>query len=158
MLVERYARADSDTRAAIYAFYLSHTGGINNWDLVDLSAPYIVGRHLLDRPRADLYRLADSPVLWEQRIAVVATLMLIRHGQYADTLALAERLLHHPHDLMHKAVGWTLREVGKRDKPQLVAFLARHAAHMPRTALRYAVERLPEDERRAFMKMGRGRR
>ena len=157
MLVERYARADSDTRAAIYAFYLSHTGGINNWDLVDLSAPYIVGRHLLDRPRADLYRLADSLVLWEQRIAVVATLMLIRHGQYADTLALAERLLHHPHDLMHKAVGWTLREVGKRDKPQLVAFLARHAAHMPRTALRYALERLPEDERRAFMKMGRGR-
>lgn len=155
MLVERFKKSGEAEREEIYRFYLTHTARINNWDLVDLSAPYIVGEYLKDKPRADLYRLADSPVLWEQRIAVVATLTLIRAGEYADTLALAEQLLHHPHDLMHKAVGWTLREVGKRDKALLVRFLNRHAASMPRTMLRYAIEKFPEDERRAFLAMGK---
>lgn len=151
MLVERFKKSDGAARRAIYDFYLAHTVGINNWDLVDLSAPYIVGEYLKDKPREDLYRLAGSSLLWEQRIAVVATHAFIRGGDFADTLALAERLLGHRHDLMHKAVGWMLREVGKRDKAVLVAFLDRHAAVMPRTMLRYAIEKFPDDERKHFM-------
>ena len=151
ILVERFKKSGGAARKAIYEFYLVHTARINNWDLVDLSAPYIVGEYLADQPREDLYRLADSDLLWEQRIAVVATHALIRRNEYADTLALAERLLGHRHDLMHKAVGWMLREVGKRDKAALVNFLDKHAKAMPRTMLRYAIEKFPEDERRKIM-------
>lgn len=152
MLVERFKKSDEATRKVIYDFYLSHTDRINNWDLVDLSAPYIVGEYLADKSREDLYRLADSTLLWEQRIAVVATHALIRRGDCGDTMALAERLLGHRHDLMHKAVGWMLREAGKRDKDVLVAFLEKHAGKMPRTMLRYAIEKFPDDERKEFMK------
>ena len=152
MLVERFKKSDEKGRKAIYDFYLSQTSRINNWDLVDLSAPGIVGEHLKDKPRSDLYRLADSPLLWDRRIAVVSTFTLIRNNDFIDILALSERLLHQEHDLMRKAVGWMLREVGKRDRDLLVQFLEKHCQTMPRTMLRYAIEKFPEEERRYFMR------
>lgn len=152
MLVERFKKSDEKERKRIYDFYLSQTARVNNWDLVDLSTPYIVGEYLKERSREDLYRLAGSTLLWEQRIAVVATYTLIKNNDFIDILALAERLLHHPHDLMRKAVGWMLREMGKRDKDLLVQFLEKHGRVMPRTMLRYAIEKFPEEERQAFMK------
>lgn len=145
MLVQKYKHSKDE----VVSFYLNHTKGINNWDLVDLSAPYILGDYLVDKTdRSVLYRLSDSSGLWEQRIAVVSTLMLIRHNQFDDTIRLAEKLLTARHDLMHKAVGWMLREVGKRDEGLLVEFLERHHTQMPRTMVRYAVERLPKERRR----------
>lgn len=152
MLVERFKKSDEKGKKEIYDFYLSQTGRINNWDLVDLSAPGIVGEYLKDKPRKDLYRLADSPLLWDQRIAVVSTYTLIKNGDFIDILALSERLLHHKHDLMQKAVGWMLREMGKRDKDLLVQFLEKYCRTMPRTMLRYAIEKFPEEERKEFMK------
>ncbi|MDR0961382.1 MAG: DNA alkylation repair protein [Mediterranea sp.] len=151
MLVERYKKSDEKRKTEIVEFYLTQTRHVNNWDLVDLSAPYILGEYLKDKPRDVLYRLADSSLLWEQRIAVVATLPLIKSDDFTDILTLSERLLHHRHDLMHKAVGWMLREVGKRNKAVLVSFLNRHATTMPRTTLRYAIEKFPDEERRTFM-------
>lgn len=152
MLVERFKKSGEKERKLIYDFYLSQTARINNWDLVDLSAPGIVGEYLKDKSRDDLYRLADGVLLWEQRIAVVSTYTLIKNGDFTDILALSERLLHHPHDLMRKAVGWMLREMGKRDKDLLVQFLEKHSKVMPRTMLRYAIEKFPEEERKEFMK------
>ena len=152
MLVERFKKSGEKERKLIYHFYLSQTARINNWDLVDLSAPGIVGEYLKDKSRDDLYRLADGVLLWEQRIAVVSTYTLIKNGDFTDILALSERLLHHPHDLMRKAVGWMLREMGKRDKDLLVQFLEKHSKVMPRTMLRYAIEKFPEEERKEFMK------
>lgn len=152
MLVERFKKSDEKGRKLIYDFYLSQTARINNWDLVDLSAPGIVGEYLKDKSREDLYRLADSKQLWDQRIAVVSTYTLIKNGDFIDILALAERLLHHPHDLMRKAVGWMLREMGKRDRDLLVQFLEKYCKVMPRTMLRYAIEKFPEEERKEFMK------
>lgn len=139
-------------RRNYYQFYLRHTGKINNWDLVDLSAPTIVGEYLVDHNREILYQLADSSLLWDQRIAVVSTYTLIKNGDFIDILALSERLLHHKHDLMQKAVGWMLREMGKRDKDLLVQFLEKYCRTMPRTMLRYAIEKFPEEERKEFMK------
>lgn len=138
-----------------FRFYLAHTDRINNWDLVDLSAPGIVGRYILDNPRERevIYSLADSQSLWEQRIAVVSTLALIREGQFDDTYALAVKLMSHPHDLMHKAVGWMLREAGKRDQPRLELFLDEYAPSMPRTALRYSIEKFPEPLRQHYLRM-----
>lgn len=152
VLVERFKKSDEKERKAIYDFYLSQTSRINNWDLVDLSAPGIVGEYLKDKSREDLYRLAESSLLWDQRIAVVATYTLIKNHDFIDILALSERLLRHEHDLMRKAVGWMLREMGKRDKDLLVQFLEKHCKTMPRTMLRYAIEKFPEEERREFMK------
>lgn len=152
MLVERFKKSGEKERKMIYDFYLMQTARINNWDLVDLSAPYIVGEYLKDKPREDLYRLADSTLLWDQRIAVVATITLIRNGDFIDILRLAELLLHHPHDLMQKAVGWMLREMGKRDKELLLQFLDQYARDMPRTMLRYSIEKLTEEERKHYMK------
>ena len=151
ILVEQFKKGDDCQRKVIYDFYLAHTDRINNWDLVDLTAPAIVGEYLVHQPRTDLYTLADSTWLWNQRIAVVATLALIRKGDFTDILALAERLLTHRHDLMHKAVGWMLREMGKRNKDLLLQFLEKHSTVMPRTMLRYSIEKLPEAERRYFM-------
>lgn len=148
LLIRRYRSGD---RQNCYDFYLAHTQRINNWDLVDVSAPHIVGDYLLTLPRDALYRLVESDTLWDRRIAIVATLQLIRARQFADTLALAERLLNDRHDLMHKAVGWMLREVGKRDLPALETFLQTHYRTMPRTMLRYAIERLPESRRQAYL-------
>ena len=157
-LVRAYARGDAAARARIFDFYLSRTARINNWDLVDASAPGIVGRQLPPGGgRRVLGRLAAALALWDRRIAMVATLEHIRRGDCANTYWLAERLLDDPEDLMHKATGWMLREAGKRDAAALRGFLARHAARMPRTMLRYAIERLPAAERRQWRARRGGR-
>lgn len=153
MLVERFRKSSEEEQTRIYRFYLSQTARINNWDLVDLSAPYIVGEYLKDKPREDLYRLAASTLLWDQRIAVVATITFIRNYDFIDILTLAEKLLHHEHDLMRKAIGWMLREMGKRDRELLVQFLEKYASVMPRTMLRYSIEKFPEEERQYFMQL-----
>lgn len=151
MLVERFRKSDETGRKAIFDFYLTQTARINNWDLVDLSAPYIVGEYLKDKPRDVLRRLAADPLLWNQRIAVVATMPLIKDGDFTDILTLVPHFFHTPHDLMRKACGWMLREVGKKDKAVLVRFLKEHCQEMPRTMLRYAIEKFADDERRRFM-------
>ncbi|MDD3886087.1 MAG: DNA alkylation repair protein [Victivallaceae bacterium] len=151
VLIRHYDRGDETAQEAIFDFYLGHTKYINNWDLVDISAPNIVGAHLLDNDRCILRKLAAADSLWEQRIAVVSTLALIRRGEFTDTLQLVETLLDHPHDLMHKACGWMLREVGKRNRDILTAFLMKHKSAMPRTMLRYAIEHYPEVQRKAFL-------
>ena len=156
ILVRRFERGRDDDRARLFEFYLRQTGRINNWDLVDLSAPKIVGAWLLDRPKAPLRRLARSANLWERRIAVLATFAEIAAGRADTALDLAERLLADPHDLMHKAVGWMLREVGQRcSRRELESFLDAHAAVMPRTMLRYAIEKLPAAERGHYLSLGR---
>ena len=133
-------------------FYLSHTEFINNWDLVDLSCYPLLGEWLLDKNRSLLYNLARSgKTLWEQRIGIVSTMTFIRHGQLEDTFSIADILLHHPHDLIHKAVGWLLRGAGKRDKAALEAFLLPRYQTMPRTMLRYAIEKFPEEEREHWL-------
>ena len=141
------------SQRACVDFYLGHTAFINNWDLVDLSCYPLLGVWLLDKDRRLLYDLArEGRTLWEQRIGIVSTMTFIRYGQLEDTFAIADILLHHPHDLIHKAVGWLLREAGKRDKDALVSFLQPRAATMPRTMLRYAIERFPEEERRSYLR------
>jgi len=152
LLVDRYRRSDEAGREGIFAIYCSHTERINNWDLVDLSAPNIAGTHLLKRDRTLLYRFAASPLIWERRIAVVSTFQFIRQGELRDTLRLSALLLHDPEELIHKAVGWMLREVGKRDRAVLEEFLAGHYRAMPRVMLRYAIERFPEELRQAYLK------
>ncbi len=152
IMVAQYDQGSEPLREEIFNRYLQSTHRVNNWDLVDLSAPLIVGAHLLNRDRAILHTLAASPLLWEQRIAIIATLTFIRNHDFTDTLKLAESLFTHKHDLMHKATGWMLREVGKRHRSTLTAFLNEHKSIMPRTALRYAIEHYPESERQAFMK------
>ena len=148
ILIEKYKK---EAEVAV-SFYLSHMKGINNWDLVDLSAPYILGSFLVgSKDRKILYQLAGSTNMWERRIAVVSTLMLIRHGQFNDTIRLAELLLDSRHDLMQKSIGWMLREVGKRDQDILVGFLEKHRRQMPRTMLRYAIEKFPMEQRKHFM-------
>ena len=155
-LVRAYARGDAAARAAVFDFYLAHSARINNWDLVDVSAPGIVGRHLPPGGgRRVLGRLAASATLWNRRIAMVSTLEPIRQGRLENTFWLAERLLDDPEDLMHKAMGWMLREAGKRDEQALLAFLDAHAARMPRTALRYALERIAPEKRRKWMDLSR---
>jgi 3-methyladenine DNA glycosylase AlkD len=155
LLVDNFKRGDDTCRREVFEYYLSHTKSINNWDLVDLSAPYIVGSYLVDRPVEDrqiLYRLANSYNLWEKRIAVVSTIAFIRNNNYEDILHLAELLMQHPHDLMHKAIGWMLREVGKRNETVLRSFLDNHVLQMPRTMLRYAIEKFDEKERQYYLK------
>lgn len=148
ILVEKYKKSPDDA----VCFFLTHLKGVNNWDLVDLSAPYILGSYLItSEDREVLYNLADSSDMWEQRIAVVSTLMLIRKGYYADTVALAEKLMNTRHDLMQKAIGWMLREVGKRDEQLLVEFLEKHKHIMPRTMLRYAIEKFDPKRRKLFL-------
>lgn len=150
--VEQFKKASEADRRKLYDFYLAHARRINNWDLVDVTCPHIVGVYLLDKDRSRLYELAESDCLWEQRIAMVSTVTFIRHRDYTDTLALAEKLMSHPHDLMHKAIGWMLREVGKKDRETLTAFLEEYATRLPRTSLRYAIEHYPEDRRQYFLK------
>ena len=133
-------------------FYLAHTYRINNWDLVDLSCYPLLGVWLLDKDRQLLYDLArNGKTIWEQRIGIVSTMTFIRNGQLEDTFAIADILLHHPHDLIHKAVGWLLREAGKRDKAALEAWMAPRFRAMPRTMLRYAIEKFPEAERQQYL-------
>lgn len=152
MLVARYSSSGSDTRETIYRAYLSHTRYINNWDLVDSSAQHIVGAHLFIADREPLYRLARSHSLWERRIGVMSTFHFIRRGDFSDTLALAELLLYDREDLIHKAAGWMLREVGNRDINAETEFLIKYYRQMPRTMLRYAIEKFPESERQAFLR------
>lgn len=151
MLVRHYANGDDAMKKRIYSLYFKSMRSINNWDLVDLSAPHIVGAHLLDRNRKPLYVLAKSNDLWKRRISVLATFMFIRQNDFADALRIAETLLTDGHDLLHKAVGWMLREVGKRDLRAEERFLKRHYKTMPRTMLRYAIERFPEGKRQRYL-------
>ena len=151
LLVRQFERGDEAGRQRIFDAYLGHTRYINNWDLVDLSAPNIVGAWVAAHDAVVLNRLVRSPLLWERRIAMVATFATIRQRRFAPTLTLARRLLKDREDLLHKATGWMLREVGKRDKDALTAFLDAYAAAMPRTMLRYAIERFPETERKKYM-------
>ena len=147
-----HAKKDSALQQRCVDFYLSHTGRINNWDLVDLSCYPLLGVWLLDKDRQLLYDLArNGKTIWEQRIGIVSTMTFIRHGQLQDTFDIADILLHHPHDLIHKAVGWLLREAGKRDKEALVTYLEPRYQTMPRTMLRYAIEKFPEAERIVYL-------
>ena len=151
ILVEQFKKADEETRGEIVDFYLAHTYRINNWDLVDVSAHKILGEWLKDKKRDVLYALADDNLLWNQRIAVVSTFAFIRENDFAEILALSEKFLTHKHDLMHKACGWMLREVGKRDELTLTDFLDKHAHQMPRTMLRYAIEKFSPEKRMYYM-------
>ncbi|MDK2852149.1 MAG: hypothetical protein PWQ38_414 [Proteiniphilum sp.] len=152
ILTGQFKKADETGREKIVRFYLSHTDRVNNWDLVDLSCYHIIGEWLKDKgDRSLLYRLADSGLLWEQRIAMVSTLAFIRNNDFEDTLRLSERFLTHHHDLIHKASGWMLREVGKRDEEVLARFLDRFHQVMPRTMLRYAIERLAPGKKGYYM-------
>ena len=146
----RRKRTPADRRQTLFDLYLRRSDRINNWDLVDLAAPYVVGGYLYDRPRDVLYRLARSVNVWERRTAMLATLYFARQGDLDDVYGIATVLLHDAHDLIHKAVGGMLREAGKHDRPRLLAFLDQHAPTMPRTMLRYAIEHLDEDQRRHY--------
>jgi 3-methyladenine DNA glycosylase AlkD len=152
ILVRKAGKAAGPVRKQIYELYLANTRHVNNWDLVDVSAPALVGGYLADKSRKPLARLAKSASLWERRIAIVATQYLIRQGDFAETLRIAKMLLQDEEDLIHKAVGWMLREVGKRAEPALEAFLKEHGRQMPRTMLRYSIERLPVERRQAYLK------
>ena len=151
ILVNQYERGDAAERTRIYSTYLANTDRINNWDLVDLSAPNVVGAHLETRSRAPLDKLARSKSLWERRISIVSTYWFIRRNEFDDTLRISTALLGDSHDLIHKAVGWMLREVGKRDESVLDSFLDQHAQSMPRTALRYSIERMSPAKRKRYM-------
>lgn len=151
IMVKRYISKDSTEKGCIYKSYLSHTAYINNWDLVDCSAEHIVGARLFNGDKGPIYRLAVSNSLWERRIAVMATFHFIKRNQFSDTLAVAGLLLKDPEDLIHKAAGWMLREVGKRDIRAEEEFLAEFCRKMPRTMLRYAIEKFPETKRKAYL-------
>ena len=151
ILVDAFSRGREAERQQIYEFYCAHTAFINNWDLVDASAAQIVGGWLRGRSKAPLTRLARSTSIWERRIAIIATFDGIRAGEFDETFRIADLLLDDEHDLIHKAVGWLLREVGKRDGAAERRFLASRYQRMPRTMLRYAIERFPEKERRGYL-------
>lgn len=152
ILVDKFAMANLAEKKKIFDFYIKNSKQINNWDLVDLSSHKIVGEYLLDKPRNILYKLARSKNLWQKRIAIISTFAFIRDGQYKDYLKIAEILMKDKHDLIHKAVGWMLREVGKKSANVEKAFLKKFSKKMPRTMLRYAIEKFPEDERREYLR------
>ncbi len=135
----------------VYDFYLKNFKNINNWDLVDLTAPNIVGNYLLDKDRSILYKFANSTHLWTKRIAILSTFAFIKNRQYEDSIKISEILLNDNHDLIHKAVGWMLREIGKKDEKVLIEFLNKHHKKMPRTMLRYSIERLTEGQRKFYL-------
>ncbi len=151
ILADQFRRGSPADQGQIVRAYLQSTQFVNNWDIVDSSAPHILGAYLLDHPRAVLYRLARSKHLWERRIAIIATQTFIRHGQYDDTLRIAKIVLRDNHDLVQKAMGWMLREVGDRDRRREEHFLKVHASGMPRTMLRYAIEKFPPAKRRQYL-------
>lgn len=148
ILTDQYANNENE----IYQFYIDNLGQVNNWNLVDASAHLIVGAHLHNQDKEILFKFAKSPIMWERRIAIVATWHFIKNNEHATTVKIAEVLLNDDHDLIHKAVGWMLREVGKKDIDILRNFLNRFALKMPRTMLRYSIEKFPEIERKAFLK------
>lgn len=149
----RKSKKDEATQKIIFDIYITNFEFINNWDLVDVTCRDIVGAYLFQRDRAVLYQLATHTNLWAQRTAIVSTWYFIKHGQFTDTLQISELLLSHSHDLIHKAVGWMLREAGKRDELVLEEFLDTHIHQMPRTALRYAIERFPESKRKYYLSL-----
>lgn len=153
ILVNLCKKAEQDLHTSVYELYLANTSYINNWDLVDISAQHIVGSYLLERDRKVLHQLAESEDLWERRIAIMSTLFFIRHNDFDTTIEIAEQLLEDDHDLIHKAVGWMLREVGKREIKREQAFLDKHIRSMPRTMLRYAIEKFPETKRKEYLEM-----
>ncbi|TGE25580.1 DNA alkylation repair protein [Hymenobacter aquaticus] len=148
----QFQKAGPAGRQAIHAAYLRSRARVNNWDLVDITCPLLIGTYLLDKDRTLLYELAAENHLWSQRMSIVSTLALIRKGQFQDTFGVAELLLSHPHDLIHKATGWMLREVGKRNEPALEEFLTDHHGQLPRTALRYAIEKFTPAQRQHYMR------
>ncbi len=152
ILISQYINGDEKIKKKIYNFYLKNTKNINNWDLVDSSAPNIVGNYLLNKPRNILYKLVKSKNLWDRRIAVLATFTFIRNNDFKDIIKIAKTLIKDEHDLIHKATGWMLREVGKRDEKILTQFLNKHIKKMPRTMLRYAIEKLNEEKRKIYLK------
>jgi 3-methyladenine DNA glycosylase AlkD len=152
ILIHQYKKVDKDGKDAIVKLYLANTKNINNWDLVDLSAPRILGEYLLNKDRKMLYKMAKSELLWDRRIAVLATFMFISKNEFKDSLKLAELLLKDKHDLMHKAVGWMLREIGKRNQKAEEDFLNKHYKQMPRTMLRYSIEKFDEKKKKFYMK------
>ena len=153
LLIEKYKKANLEGKKDIFDFYLKNTARINNWDLVDLSAPNIVGDFLLDKKqeREILYKLAKSDSLWEKRISIISCFGFIRQGDFKDALAISEILLKDKHDLIHKAVGWALREIGKKDQQIEEKFLQKHYKNMPRTMLRYSIEKFPESLRKRYL-------
>ena len=151
MLVHAYSGGDDALKRKIYGLYLANTKHINNWDLVDLSAPNILGAYLLDKNRKPLYVFARSKDLWKRRMAILATFPFIKQNDFDDALGISKILLKDDHDLLHKAVGWMLREVGKRSLPREEQFLRQYYRKMPRTMLRYAIERFPEGKRRRYL-------
>jgi 3-methyladenine DNA glycosylase AlkD len=152
ILVRQFGRADGEIQEKIYNLYVSNTHYINNWDLVDSSAEYIVGAYLVGRDHSPLTKLVRSPLLWERRIAILATFHSIKQNQFIDTFRIARMLLADREDLIHKAVGWMLREIGERNQEAEEAFLREHYRQMPRTMLRYAIEKFPEPQRQAYLK------
>ncbi len=152
IMVGQFGKGDSEKKQHLYDLYLDNTRFINNWDLVDLSADKIVGPFLMNRSRSPLYVLTRSDMLWERRIAIMSTFHFIKNNDYSDTLKIAQFLLSDPEDLIHKAVGWMLREIGKRHLPTEERFLKKHYQKMPRTMLRYAIEKFPEPRRRQYLK------
>ena len=151
MLVRAFSKGDAATQQKIYNLYRKNTRYVNNWDLVDLSAPNIVGNYLLDKSRKPLYKLAKSRDLWKRRIAIMATFCFIKQNEFNEALIISKMLLADNHDLVHKAVGWMLREIGKRSLSVEEKFLKQHYKKMPRTMLRYAIERFPEAKRRRYL-------
>jgi 3-methyladenine DNA glycosylase AlkD len=152
ILTHQFNKGDEDTRKRIVDIYLGNTIYVNNWDLVDSSAHKILGAWLIDRDRSVLYDLAKSESLWERRISIISTFAFIDRGDFTDAVSLAGVLVNDGHDLIHKATGWVLREVGKKDQSLMEGFLLRHRETMPRTMLRYAIEKLPEDRRKFYLK------
>ncbi len=151
ILVEQYKKADKDKQKILYDFYLKNTKYINNWDLVDVTCKDIVGAYLHDKSRQPLFKLAKSANLWERRIAIISTFYFIKESDLDDTYAIAKLLLSEKHDLLHKAVGWALREAGKKDEKRLKKFLEENYPSIPRTTLRYAIEKFPIAERKRFL-------
>ena len=151
ILILKYNKADLREKEKIYKAYLGHSKYINNWDLVDVTAKHIIGDFLKHKNKAPLYKLACSDSLWEKRIAILSTFHFIENNDFKNTLKIAEILISDPHDLIHKAVGWMLREVGKRDRDCEEKFLKKYYTVMPRTMLRYAIERFPETKRQAYL-------
>ena len=152
ILIEHFKKADANSKKIIFDFYLRNTKRVNNWDLVDLSAERIIGVYLLDKDKSMLFKLARSKKLWERRIAIMSTFHFIKNGNYETTLAIADMLLKDEHDLIHKAVGWMLREIGNRNLKVEETYLEKHYKIMPRTMLRYAIEKFPEKIRQAYLK------
>ncbi len=153
ILVEKYQKADEQLKKKIFNFYLKNIKQVNNWDLVDLSAPNIIGDYLLDKDRKILYKLAKSKNLWEKRISIISTYRFIKENNFNDTLKISEILLNDKHDLIHKAVGWMLREIGKKNQVIEEKFLRKYHKVMPRTMLRYAIEKFDENKRKFYLKI-----